>query len=402
MSDHDALRAAVTESPAVLHDLGDILEVGILTLDAQLVIRGCNHWLEVAAERGAEELVGRSLFDVFPELRGSPPETAFRGALAGMSTVLSQRFHRYLLPLPPPAGFEGLFDRMQQSARILPLVRDDRVEGVIALVQDVTERIAREAELRDATRRAEVASEAKSEFLASISHELRTPLSAVIGYTDLLEGGMVGPVEPLQQNYLGRIRLAARHLLNIIEEILTFSRVEAGHELADIELLDAIEVAWTVHALFEPQCAQKGLALVVQVPDAPVPVWSDVTKLRQILINLMGNAVKFTDAGSVTLELAPAGDRLAFHVHDTGPGISPADVERVFEPFTQLDGSRTRNKGGTGLGLPLSQKLAHLLGGSISISSVEGQGTTFTLHLPVGSEPSRYPEEPAAQAVPSG
>jgi two-component system, sensor histidine kinase len=370
------------ESMLLLHELAQVLELGVLTADRDLVITGCNRWLTAVLESRHREIVGHPLLEVFPELRGGPAELALRAALSGSTTVWSHRFHRYFLPLPArPAVSEGQFERMQQSARIMPLVRDGAIDGVIVLVQDVTERAAREEQLRDALSRAEVASQAKSDFLASMSHELRTPLSAIIGYMDLLESEMVGPVEPLQKEYLGRVKSAARHLVQIIEEILTFSRVEAGKEPLQLEAVDGAAIARGVVELFEPQAATKRLSLRASVPDSAM-LFTDPTKLRQILINVVGNAMKFTESGAVTVSVQQQGDRVTFSVTDTGPGMTAADLERIFDPFTQLDQSLTRSKGGTGLGLPVSRKLAHLLGGDLLVDSAPGHGTTFQLWLP--------------------
>ena len=377
----DALIAVGPESLPLLTGLGEVLELGIVTLDADLIVRGWNRWLAAASDMPADAIVGRSLSDVFPELAGGPAEGALRRALGGITTVWAHRFHRYFLPLPAPTG-DMRFERMQQSARIMPMLRDGRVEGVLVLVQDVTERVGREEELRDALERAQTASQAKSEFLASMSHELRTPLSAIVGYMELLEGEMVGPVAPQQKNYLGRVKSAAKHLISIIEEILTFSRIEAGKEEVRVELVDATTLVRDVGELFEPQSLHKGVALGIMLPTERVLVDTDPTRLRQILINLLGNAIKFTDAGQVALEMTLTEDRVHFRVRDTGPGITEVDLERIFDPFTQLDQSLRRTKGGTGLGLPVSRRLAHLLGGDLSVDSVPGQGTTFTLWLP--------------------
>ena len=377
----DALRSATPESIALLHELGDVLEVGILVLDRDLVVRGWNRWLSMASGTSTSDVVGRSLLDAFPELRGGAAERAMTRALAGGTTVWAQQFHGWLLPMPAPSGYEQ-FERMQQSARIMPLLKDGEVDGVLALVHDVTERVAREQELRGALQDAEAASQAKSDFLASMSHELRTPLAAIVGYMDLLDGEMVGPVSPIQKTYLGRVRTAARHLISIIEEILTFSRVEAGKEDVFSEPCDAASLLGEVIHLFEPLALQKQLALTLSLGEGPVTMSTDVTKLRQILINLLGNAVKFTDTGSVDVSVQKSGGAVTFRIRDTGPGIVASDLNRIFDPFTQVDQRLTRAKGGTGLGLPVSRRLATLLGGELMVESTVGSGTTFTLTLP--------------------
>lgn len=389
MARDEPLLSADGESLTVLHELAQVLELGVLTVNRSLVVTSCNRWLAAALPQATSSIVGQPLLSVFPELCGTAAELAFQNALAGATTVWAHRFHRYLLPLPPrPSVSEGRYDRMQQSAHVMPLGRDGAIEGVVVIIQDVTERVTREDQLREALGQAEVASQAKSDFLASMSHELRTPLGAIIGYMDLLESDMVGPVLPLQKQYLGRVKSAARHLIQIIEEILTFSRVEAGKEPIALEAVDGVTVAQNVVELFEPQAATKKLALHATLPPTPVMLFTDPTKLRQILINVIGNAMKFTDAGSVRIAMSCDAERVTFGITDTGPGMSHDDVGRIFDPFTQLDQSLTRAKGGTGLGLPVSRKLAHLLGGDLVVHSVVGAGTTFTLWLPIVGDPT--------------
>lgn len=362
-------------------EVGDVLEVGVLTLDAALVIRGWNHWLEAASGRPSAEVCGRTLLSVFPELAGSPAETAFRSAVSGATVVLSQRFHQYLLPFPPPAGYET-YERMQQSARILPLVREGgHVEGALALIQDVTERVAREDELRTAVERAEEVSTAKSEFLAAMSHDFRTPLSAVIAYAEVMAQGGAGPVSAQQEEFLERIKAGAEHLARMIDEVLDFATVDAGKVHVNVEEFDAAVLAADTAAMLEPHAIEKGLELSLVRPHATPRMRSDPTKVRQILINLLGNALKYTDQGRVTVELATERSRMLFRVRDTGPGIPPEEVERVFEPFTRLSTTQ-RRKSGTGLGLAVSRRLARLLGGDLACESAPGRGSTFTLWLP--------------------
>lgn len=380
---------SVAESPlfeagpaaeALLH-AGDFLEAGVLAVDARLCVRGWNRWLEAATGWSAAQVAGRPLEELFPAPAGARAQAAFRRALDGETVVLAQRFHQFLLPLPPGPAFPG-FEWMQQSARIVPLVAGGRVDGAVAVVQDVTERVAREAELRTAIERAEGASQAKSEFMAGLSHDLRTPLGAILGYADLLEGEIGGALSTAQKEHVRRVKAGVHHLTGIIEEILTFSRVEAGREPIHAERVDAAAIAADAVALIEPQAGEKGLPVRLVVPPAPAETITDAGKLRQILINLLGNAVRFTDAGAVELRVWVEPAAIWFSVGDTGPGI-PADyLERIFEPFTQVSSSTAAGRSGTGLGLPVSRRLARLLRGDLTVESTLSEGSVFTLSIP--------------------
>jgi PAS domain S-box-containing protein len=258
--------------------------------------------------------------------------------------------------------------------------RPVRMAGVVA---DITEsRLAQETAER--ARIAERASDAKSQFLATMSHELRTPLTGVIGYADLLESEVLGPVSPRQNEALARIRASSWHLVSIIDEILTLSRAEAGRVEKRVEEVDMAGIACEIVRMLEPEAARAGLGLYLRNGgDEPAIVWTDAGKVRQILLNLVGNAVRYTRLGMVTLEVDRSiAERIAVHVRDTGPGIAIEDQERIFESFTQLDSSLTRAAGGTGLGLAISRRLAQLLGGDIELRSTPGEGSTFTLSLP--------------------
>ncbi|HEU0078835.1 MAG TPA: ATP-binding protein [Longimicrobiaceae bacterium] len=387
----------VGESADVLLQAGDFLGAGVLTVDGAFEISGWNRWMEAATGWSAAEVVGRTLLDVFPELADTRGEAAFRRALGGETVMMSHRFHEFLLPMPADPAFPG-FERMQQSARIAPLLSGGQAVGAVALIQDVTERVAREAELRTALDRAEIASQAKSDFMAAMSHELRTPLGAIIGYSDLLVSEVVGPLSELQKQHMRRVKSGAWHLLGIIEEILTFSRVDAGREPVHPEPVDASAVVVDAVSLVEPQAHEKGIALHVLLGDAPAELVTDPGKLRQILVNLLGTAVKFTDAGEVELRVWAEPETVCFQVTDTGPGIPPEFLDRIFEPFTQVDSAHTRVQGGTGLGLPVSRRLARLLGGDLEVVSTLGQGSRFTATIPlvppVPPEPAASPDEP--------
>ena len=230
---------------------------------------------------------------------------------------------------------------------------------------------------------AQAANEAKASFLATMSHELRTPITALTGYGELLaDAEILGSLTEQQADVVERMRSVTHHLSVMIEEVLAFASLEAGREVVRVRESVAGEILRAVCAVAEPLARQKSLELHTDVPSAPVIINTDDDKVRQILVNLVGNAVKFTDRGSVTMALRVDADSVAFEVRDTGIGIAESDMPRLFHPFTQLDSGLTRKHGGTGLGLYISQRLAALLGGRILITSKPGQGSTFSLRLP--------------------
>ncbi|WP_420125783.1 ATP-binding protein [Longimicrobium sp.] len=229
----------------------------------------------------------------------------------------------------------------------------------------------------------EEADRAKSEFLATMSHELRTPLNAIQGYTNLLEAGVPEPLsEPVLQ-YVRRVGLSARHLGQLIEEILAYSRLEAGRETVSAAQVDVGEVVREVEAIVEPLAREKGLRLMVNATDPSPPLRTDPRKLRQILLNLLGNAIKFTDEGEIVFTTRPEGGDVLFCVRDTGIGIPAEHLEQIFEPFWQVEQGSTRIAQGTGLGLSVSRRLAHLMGGTLQAESSPGSGSTFILRLPL-------------------
>jgi signal transduction histidine kinase len=231
------------------------------------------------------------------------------------------------------------------------------------------------------------ASEAKSHFISVISHEFRTPLTAIIGYTDLLSTGVSGPMTPAQDRQLERIRASAWHLTHMVDEILTFSRLEAGGESIAPEPTDLLFVVREARALVAPSAAAKGLGLVCELPDGEaLVIRTDPGKLRQVLLNLLGNAVKFTEKGAVTLRVVPEPDRILVEVQDTGVGIAPEHRDRIFERFWQASHEGGRTVSGAGLGLTVSRHLLDLLGGGIEVESEPGIGSTFRFHLPLNSQ----------------
>ena len=264
----------------------------------------------------------------------------------------------------------------------------DDVARRVALAVD-NARLLREARAASsvaqaATKDAEDANRAKSDFLATISHELRTPLNAVLGYSDLLLGGVPSTLEAPAKAQVERIYTASRHLLQLIEEILSFSRLEAGKESVQLAVLDAAGLIEDIDAIVEPLARSKGLTYSTSIEVAVArPIASDPAKLRQIAVNLLANAIKFTEkSGEIRLTFRADAKELTIEVADSGIGIGVQHLEHIFSPFWQVDQRATRPVGGTGLGLTVTRRLARLLGGDVTVRSELGVGSVFTVRLP--------------------
>ena len=260
-------------------------------------------------------------------------------------------------------------------------IHDARDLGVAG---DLARRIATALDNARLYEEAQESNRAKTNFISVISHEFRTPLTAIVGYADLLTAQLAGPLTDKQVEQLGRIKASAWHLTHLVEEILTFSRMDAGREKAQIEPVDVADVVQRAAMLIEPVAASKALVLHVDTPVDPMLAFTDAGKVRQILVNLLSNAVKFTEAGEVRLRATQQSARIIVEVSDTGIGIADEHLSRIFDSFWQVDQSPTRVAGGAGLGLTIARRLAHLLAGDIEATSVLGHGTTFTLLLPAG------------------
>jgi signal transduction histidine kinase len=269
------------------------------------------------------------------------------------------------------------------SARVLRRTDKERVD-LLALEKEAREHAEHARSEAEAARaEAERANNSKTDFLAVMSHELRTPLTAIMGYEELLSDGITGPVTELQRQQLGRINASAHHLLGLIDEILTFARVDIGRERVRWESLSVNHTLSDAAALVEPMASAKTLKLVVNLMGEDQSIQTDGTKLRQMLVNLLSNAIKFTEKGEVQLGCAVNEGVLEVTIADTGVGIAAENIEYVFEPFWQAEQTATRKTSGTGLGLSVTRKLARLLGGDVTVASRTGAGTTFLLTLPI-------------------
>jgi signal transduction histidine kinase/CheY-like chemotaxis protein len=381
--------------------------LGILLTDAQLNIRGWNRWLEGKSGLLAGNLIGRSLFDVYPNLIGQRLDHYYHEALSGRVSKLSGRLHRHLLPLPSPIE-NSESNQMLQEVWIGPIGREGAILGTVTLIEDVTERVVRERELIRAQKTAEAANQAKSDFLAIMSHEIRTPMNAIIGMTDFL---LETELNSEQRDYAETVRSTGEVLLALINDILDFSKIEAEKLDLESQRFDLRRCIEDALDLVGPKAEEKKLEIGYQI-EGSIPYFyvGDMARIRQILVNLLSNAVKFTDAGEVVASVSGClveNDlyQLHFSVRDTGIGIPPKLQHRLFESYSQADVSTTRRFGGTGLGLAISKRLSELMGGKIWMESSgiarEGSVFHFTILVAKAAE-QELPQQAKRRADLSG
>ncbi len=362
---------------------------GIMTITEQGEIASFNPAAERIFGYTAAEIVGQSIKVIIPE----PYHVQYKLISIG-TEVIARRKDGSMFPMDLNAG------RMRIGDTTL----------YIGIARDATRRKRTEEELQRALAAAESANRAKSTFLANMSHELRTPLNAIIGYSELLQEELADPAQESLASDLDKIQSAGKHLLGLINNVLDLSKIEAGKMDLDVQPFEVAELIRDVISTIQPLAHQHGNTLLVTcAPDAGI-MQSDGTKLRQALLNLLSNAAKFTEQGTVALDViritqpgrsqGQSTDRLSFTVSDTGIGMTDEQLQNLFQPFTQADASATRKFGGTGLGLAVTRRFCQLMGGDVTVASAHGRGAAFTIDLPAVVPSFNPTSDPADQSAP--
>ena len=376
------LEARVEQRTRALHDserrfrgVFERAQVGIALCDAEGVILDVNQALTAMLCREAGELRGAKLADL-PDFR---PGRALGGEIVRLAQGRAEHV-RFERGFALPGGGELFADGSASAIRD----RRGRLVNVVQMLIDVTERHRAEVELVRSRLAAEAASRAKSDFLANMSHEIRTPMNGALGMLNLL---LRTPLTPRQLDYASKARTAAQALLGVINDVLDFSKVEAGKMELDPHRFVLSDFMRELAVILSANVGSKDIEVLFRLdPRLPAALVGDATRLRQVLLNLAGNALKFTERGEVVLALTPVGEelgqvRLHFEVSDTGIGIPPDKLERIFEGFSQAEQSTSRRYGGTGLGLAISRRLVALMGGELRVDSQVGQGSRFHFEL---------------------
>jgi signal transduction histidine kinase/CheY-like chemotaxis protein len=372
----------------------DLTHQGLFATDAALRVTTWNRWMEVHSGHLATEVVGHSLLDLVPDLAERGVDQYFHDALAGQISVVSYGLHRYVMPLRPTHPDLGMA-HMPQSARIGPLWDGGAVIGTVTQIEDVSDRVGSEIELRkqiEAQRLARSAAEkalrAKDDFLSTLSHEIRQPLNAVLGWTRILRDRDEVDTDLLRRA-LQIIDRNATVQARMIDDLLDMARIVAGKLRLDMQPCDLLAITVAAIDVVTPAATSKRIALRTTFDPSVPRVLGDPARLQQVVWNLLSNAVKFTDAGGAVHVTVGRRDRVAYvSVSDDGRGIAPEFLPYVFERFRQGDASSARREGGLGLGLALVRELVELHGGTVTAASDgTGKGATFTLELPVVMSP---------------
>jgi PAS domain S-box-containing protein len=341
-----------------------------------------------------EELLGQSINllhpgDVARATQGSlEGRRSFVQDLARTGTLTVESVHRRkdgsLFPMETSMCLLTLGGRTVVMGIDRDITERKRAQEELRLHRDHLEELvaARTAELAVAKERAEAADKLKSAFLATMSHELRTPLNSILGFTTIMLKDLAGPLNDEQHKQLGMVRTSAEHLLELINDVLDLSKIEAGQLEVEEEAFDLVASIKKVLVTITPLASKKNLTIKTSIGPEVGTITSDRRRVEQVLLNLLSNAIKFTSEGGITVECAAQGDRVVTRVRDTGIGIKPKDLARLFKPFQQLDGGLARRYEGTGLGLSICRRLIGMLGGEVGVESEWGRGSTFSFTLP--------------------
>ncbi len=390
ISQHDNLIPDLND--ATLRWLNELAVQGILTTDTDLRIVGWNRWLEQHSGRTAATVLGQPLFAVYPELLSRGIGKHYEQALAGQIVVLAQRLHHYLLPMPP--WIEGTpFTQMQQSVWIAPLTSDDRIVGTITLIDDVTERVVREEELKQQIEELQALQASLHEairdreaFVSIASHELKTPLTGLLGHSYLMRRRAMNTenFSPQALQSLNTIIAQAERLNTMLTSLLDVSRVQTGQLSIERVSLDLVPLVQRV--VGEQSVELNQHTIVFNKPDQPVMVEADEVRLMQVFTNLLNNAIKYSpNGGEIGVQIATNAEQIAVTITDRGMGIPPAAQHNLFQRFFRVDRQSTAHSGGLGIGLYVVKEIIKQHGGTISVESTEGVGSTFTVHLPLCS-----------------
>ncbi|MDQ6907527.1 MAG: PAS domain-containing sensor histidine kinase [Chloroflexota bacterium] len=359
----------------------EALEEGISLFDADGVIQTSNASAARILGLRTDQITGTTSFDPRWRVIGEDGAPLLLDAYPTVRTrVTGQPLSNVVFGIEKPDGTVAWLD-----TNTTPLFHPGATTpyAIVASFTEITERRRIMAELREAKERADAANQAKSEFLTNMSHELRTPLHAIIGFAELLRDDIVEEEEE-RHRCLSDIHASAEHLLSLINDILDLSKIEAGRMELNRETIALPGLFNTIVTLLRERAYDRGITLVKEPSDVAT-IAADTRKLKQVLFNLLSNAIKFTPVGgTVTLAARPTEGGTELSVTDTGIGISPEDQAKLFQAFSQVDGSLTRRHEGTGLGLALTRQLVQLHGGDITVRSAPGAGSTFTVHLPQG------------------
>jgi PAS domain S-box-containing protein len=376
----EARDRALAEAKAQRQQLYDVF---MQVPAAITVLEGADHVFTVvnpryAALTGHRKILGKPIREAMPELQ----DQGYFGILESVYRT-GQPFTARESLVQLDRDHDGVPEDLYVDFVYQPLKRaSGETFGIMVHAVDVTDKVRAREEIATARAEADNANRAKSEFLAAMSHDLRTPLNAIGGYADLVRDGLYGPVTEAQANAMVRIRRAEDHLLALINDILSYAKIEAGRLTIEVTDVPVNELLAELRMLITPQVAAKGLQCEFRPGPVDVMMRADRERATQILLNLLTNAVKFTTDGSITADFHATDDDVIIRVHDTGPGIAADRMATIFDPFVQAGRFGEPRKEGVGLGLAISRELARAMGGDLTAVSELGRGSTFTVCLP--------------------